>query len=211
MSKKFGKKDVTIRLIERMLGTVPKDKEVYKNYIATKKPDLPDDVLEEELATVEQMEDKGWTGFHTDENGLFLFDYLCKGFLKAAMEVCMEMHAIEKIVAYKKWMDLLVFVWPRRIYLGIQEPDGVLERPLRTMTPKGPRVALSRSDYIEEGREIKFQVEVLRNGKGLNWESLEQALDYGRYVGLGQWRGSGGYGRFELVDIDWPQEDQEAA
>ena len=156
--------------------------------------------LKEEVETVEQTEEKGWTGFHKDENGLFLFDYLIKGFLKSGMEVSMEMGAVDKVVAYKKWIDLVVFVWPRRIYLGLMAPDGVLERPLRTMTPKGPRVALSRSDYVDEGRELTFEVEILKNNKGLTWDAIEQAFDYGRYVGFGLWGGSGGYGRFELVD-----------
>jgi len=183
------------------LGTVPKDKEIYRTYIAGKKNDLDEDKVDEEVKTVEEVEEKGWTGFHKDDQGLFLFDYLIKGFLKSGIEVSMEMGAISKIVAYKKWIDLMAFVWPRRIYLGIQEPDGTLERPLRTMTAKGPRVALSRSDYVNEGREIAFEIEILKNNKGLNWDAVEQALDYGRFVGLGQWRGSGGYGRFELVSV----------
>jgi len=201
MSDDFGKRRVTIRLTEKLLGTAPRNKNVYGKYIAAKKLEMDDDMFHEETQTIEEVEDKGWTGFHKDENGLFLFDYLIKGFLKSGFEVSMEMCAIDKVVAYKKWIDLLVFVWPRRIYLGCDEPDGVLERPLRTMTPKGPRVALSRSDYIDEGREISFVVEVLKNKKNLAWDSVEQAFDYGRYVGLGQWRGSGGFGRFDLVDV----------
>jgi len=201
MGEEFGRREVTIRLTEKMLGTVPKDKEIYRTYIAGKKADMEDAWLKEEVETVEQTEEKGWTGFHKDEKGLFLFDYLIKGFLKSGMEVSMEMGAVDKVVAYKKWIDLSVFVWPRRIYLGVMEPDGVLERPLRTMTPKGPRVALSRSDYVNEGRELTFEVEILKNKKGLDWDAIEQAFDYGRYVGLGQWRGSGGYGRFELVSV----------
>lgn len=197
---KFGRREVRIRLIEKMLGTVPKNKEIYKTYIVGKRAELDEDLVKEEVETVEEVEEKGWTGFHTDEQGLFLFDYMIKGFLKSGIEVAMEMGAINKIVAYKKWVDLVVFVWPRRIYLNLQDPAGVLERPLRTMTAKGPRVALSRSDYVDEGCEFSFEVEILKNKKGLDWVALEQAFDYGRYVGLGQWRGSGGYGRFELVD-----------
>jgi len=171
MSDDFGKRRVTIRLTEKLLGTAPRNKNVYGKYIAAKKLEMDDDMFHEETQTIEEVEDKGWTGFHKDENGLFLFDYLIKGFLKSGFEVSMEMCAIDKVVAYKKWIDLLVFVWPRRIY------------------------------YIDEGREISFVVEVLKNKKNLAWDSVEQAFDYGRYVGLGQWRGSGGFGRFDLVDV----------
>jgi|GEM_PF-1780894 len=198
----FGKRRLTIRLIERMLGTVPKDKDIYANYIAGKSPKpLSDKMIEEEVASVEEIEEKGWTGFHQDEKGLFIYDYLVKGFIKNALEVCIETAAIGKISAYKKWADLLVFVWPRKIYLGCTNPDGVIERPLRTMSPKGPRVALSRSDYIDVGRDITFEVEILPNKKALGWPTMNQVFAYGRFVGLGQWRGSGGYGRFELIDV----------
>jgi len=191
--------NVKIRLLEPMLGTVPKDQEVYKRFIASKAPDPEGG--KEETETVEAVEEKGWTGFHKDEKGLFIYNYMIKGFLKAACEVCMSAGALDKISAYKKWIDLVVFIDPRRIYFGKQEPDGCLERPLRTMTPKGPRVSVCRSDYIKEGTEIDFMVRILKNKAGIDQVAIEQMLDYGQYVGLGQWRGSGGYGRFEIVEI----------
>jgi len=208
----FGRRRVTLKLTERMLGTAPKDRDVYSRYIATRKAErfvdeknkyeVGQDDITEEVETVPDTGPNGGTGFHRDDDGLFVFDYMVKGFLKSAFEVSMEFGAIQKVQAYKKWLDLLVFIWPRRIHLGCQEPDGVLERPLRTMTPKGPRVALTRSGYVDAGRELVFDVEILKNNKGITWDDVEQAFDYGRYVGLGQWRGSGGYGRFELVGVN---------
>jgi len=188
-----------IRFAEDFLGTVPKSKEVYKKYIASKKPDLTDDELDEEVNSVQDTEEKGWTGFHKDDNGLFIFDYMLKGFIKASFEVCQEIGAIDKVKAYRKWIDELIFIWPRKIYCGQSDPDSTLERPLRVMTMQGPRVTLSRSDTMAEGTRLRFLVEVL--GKKIKWESIEQVFDYGRYVGLGQWRGSGGFGRFELEDV----------
>jgi hypothetical protein len=89
----------------------------------------------------------------------------------------------------------MVFVNPRRLYLGVKEPDGILERPIRTMTAKGERVSVSRSDFIQEGRVIPFEITLLKTPK-INWEIIEGALAYGQFVGLAQWRGSGGYGQF---------------
>jgi hypothetical protein len=191
------KKKVTISFITKLLGTVPKDPELYASYISSKAPLLEDS--EQEIKTVEEIEEKGWTGFHRNDAGIFIYEYIIKGFLKAACEACEANGLFKKIPAYKKWFDKLVFVFPRQISLGITEPDGTLERPLRVMTIRGPRVALARSDYINEGREIEFELLLLKNNKLITWEVINQCLAYGELVGLGQWRGSGGYGRFQAT------------
>jgi hypothetical protein len=200
------KKSFELILLEQMLGTVPKDPDVYKSYIAdraserSKANNLNGDV-EEEIETVEHIEEKGWTGFHSDEHGLFIYNYMIKGFLKSAVQTLMENGAIKKIPAYKTWIDKMVFIEPRKIHFVsendefLEEPDGVLERPLRVMTMKGPRVSLSRSDSMAEGRKLRIEIELFKNTKGLSWEVIESALEYGKYIGLGQWR-SADYGRF---------------
>lgn len=203
---------VKIKLIAPMLATVPKDPDVYNTFIASKAPDQ--DTAEAEVKTVPEpkqpgpgetpltrAEEKGWTGFHTDEKGLFIYNYMVRGFFKTAMETLMSNKAIPKISAYKKWIDRMVFVSPRKIYFGINEPDGALSRPLRTMTPQGERVTVVKSDYVKAGRTLDFEVKVLANDKKLDWEAIGKCLQYGVYVGLGQWRGSGGYGQFEVVSV----------
>jgi len=66
-----------IELLTEMLGTVTKDPEVYKTYIESKKPE---EITEEEYLTVEKVEQKGWTGFHKDGAGLFIYDYMIEDF-----------------------------------------------------------------------------------------------------------------------------------
>ena len=185
---------LTITLTEPLLGTVPKDEELYGTYIASKAPTI--ELGEEELETVETIEERGWTGFHKDKNGLFIYDYMVKGQIKAACEVLQANEAIKKVPAYKKWLDLLLFVEPRRLYFGTEQPDGCLERPLRIMTPKGPRTSLTRSDFMEAGRSVNCELILLHNIKNITMDTIQKCLYFGRWVGLGQWRGSGGYGRF---------------
>ena len=196
-----------IVLTSPMLGTVPKNKEVYTKYIAEKGKEArrksgtgSADVDREVDTVMEDLEEKGWTGFHYDADSgeLFIYNYMLKGMLKAGLEVAMENGRVKKIAAYKKWCDLLLHVHPRKILLGCNVPDGVLERPLRASTAQGPRVALARSDFVSEGRTLKFGIELLDNNKGLTWDAIDEALSFGRYVGLGQWRGSGGYGQFDV-------------
>ena len=215
------KRKFKLEFLSEMLGTVPKQKEIYKDYIISKAlkklpedAELTDEDIEEELLTVpglssSEEEKRSWTGFHSDEQGIFIYNYMIKGFLKAATEVCMAVSAIDKIPSYRKWIDLLVFVEPRKIRFlkssdetseYLKEPDGCLERPMRIIGPKGPRTALSRSDIISSGRVIEFYISILQNKKEITWPNIEQALDYGKFVGLGQWRGSGEYGRIKLVE-----------
>lgn len=194
---KTEKKTYRICFLTKMLGTVPKNKEVYASFIATKCPE--NESRDDEVETVKEVEEKGWTGFHQDDAGLFIYSYMVLGFLKNSLQVLMENGVVKKIPAYKKWIDGLVFIYPRKLYFGIKEPDGTLERPLRAMTAKGPRVSVTRSDYLNEDRVIGFEIEVFKNSKGIDFDVIDKLLEYGRYQGLGQWRGSGRYGQFEVV------------
>jgi hypothetical protein len=171
-----------------MLGTVPKDKEVYKSYIASKAATLENGI--EEVGTVEEIEAKGWTGFHRDEKGYFIYDYMIRGFLKEAGNTLKEAVKVKNL---KSKIDRYVFIYPRRIFLAA-ETDGHLERPLRAMTMQGPRVTLARSDYVKEGTVIRFQVKLLEN-KEITMDLIKELLEYGQFQGLGQFR-NGSYGRF---------------
>jgi hypothetical protein len=184
-------RNIKIRLLTEMLGTVTKDPEVYKTYIESKKPDNID---EEEYLTVEKIEEKGWTGFHKDETGLFIYEYMIKGFLKNAGNVLKD---VIKVKALRSKIDNYLFIAPRRIYLGQTEPNGYIERPLRAMTMQGPRVTLARSDKVDAGIIIEFEITLIPH-KELTWELIDTLLEYGKFSGLGQFR-NGGYGRFEVI------------
>jgi hypothetical protein len=207
------KYNVKITLINDMLGTTPKVKEIFAGYLAdqalkelekNRKKGLPlasgeanteesaIATVEEEQGTVPDLEDRGWTGFHEDDKGIFVYDYFVKGFLCEAARTLKELNNVKQLQdKFKRY----VFVFPRRIRLP--EIGGCKERPIRAQTPQGPRVALIRSDFIREGTEIEFQIRVLKGGQ-ISDSILEAVLSYGELVGLGQWR-SGGWGRFTFV------------
>lgn len=186
---------VTLTLTQPILGTITKDPDVYKTYIAGKAA-LNDEALAEELATVEKVEEKGWTGFHKLPDGTpILYDYVIKGFFKDACGMLRRVPGTksEKMTAHKKIIDGLVFVEPRQIPLCINGGQlGVLERPLRASTAQGDRVALARSDTCPIGTKLEFTVNILG---GVDEKTLREWLDYGQFRGLGQWR-NGGYGSF---------------
>lgn len=210
--KKGQVASVRIKFTEPCLGTSPKDPKTYEDYIASKiakNKELSDeerqrlnaDEVKAAYENVDAVEERGWTGFMRDESGPYVYNYWIRGFLKTAFQSLQETKDFEKITAYKTKIDRYVHVWPRKIH---PELNGysleVMERPLRAMTMKGPRVSLARSDALPAGVEMTFQIELLKNG-GITMKHIREALGWGEYEGLGQWR-SGGYGRFEVVGFE---------
>lgn len=216
--------DIRIQNFIKTLGGAPYKKDLLTSYLAKKAP--TPEKTDEEIETgptKKEMEDKeleGWTGFHSDENGIFIYEYVIKGFIKSALGSLMEAKKLPHIQSHKKWTDRLIRVRPRRIYFtdnngsNLAKPDGTidpndpkhltmpLERPLRAMTRQGERVTLVRSDFVEPGRELSFEIGLLRNTKKLTWEALALCFGvWGQHIGIGQWRGSGGYGRFNLLEM----------
>jgi len=183
--------NVKLMLTTEILGTVP-DKDIYKAHIGN---DLPEEQLEGELETVPENLDKGWTGFHMVDGTPFLYDYVIKGFFKDACGMLRRCAGTKssKLTAYKKVVDGVVFIAPRKILLNLNGSEmGTNERPIRIDTPRGPRVALAHSHTCPPGTTLEFKVSIL----GVVDESLlTEWLYYGELRGLGQWR-NGGWGSF---------------
>jgi hypothetical protein len=183
---------LVLTLKEPMLGTVPKNAAIYRTYIADKATEAAGD---EECATVPVSEDKGWTGFHTDADGPFMYDYMVKGFLKEASSTFNGLRGVKNL---RSKVEHFVFVEPRRIRLPAIAPEP-LERPLRAMTAQGPRVALTRSDLIPAGGVITFNIRMIDGP--ISRPLLCDLLDYGAFQGLGQWRNAS-YGSFTYTIED---------
>ena len=185
--------EITLTLTEELLGTVPKDPEVYARHIANRAA-LDDEQLAEELNTVAEMEEKGWTGFHMLDGKPILYNYVIKGFFKDACGMLRRASGTKSaaLPAYKKVIDGLLFIFPRQIPVHPNGQMGVNERPLRASTAQGERIALARSDTCPPGSTITFQLHVM----GVVTDVLlREWLDYGELRGLGQWRNAG-YGSF---------------
>lgn len=212
---------VKLTFITPVLGTTPKEEEIFTGYLASKAPEGLEIDDEMETAPFETEAKQGWTGFHSDERGYGIYDYMFKGYLKASAEAERRVEGVDtevnKIRAYKKVLNQTVFPMPRFIHFTLPEdyepPEGLegpypgvpalhrLERPIRAQTPRGERTALIRSDVIPEGSTMTVTIQSLNNQLR---ELIFELLDYGRFAGLGQWR-NGGYGRFtwELVEDGW--------
>lgn len=187
--------NVKLKLTEDMLGTTPKNKEIFAAYIQTKAKELDPELAKEEVENIETVEERGWTTFMKDEKGYFIYDYMILGFLKEAGRAIKQIGLIKQL---QSKVSQFVFVFPRKIRLPEIAPEP-LERSIRGQTAQGPRTFLGRSDYISAGTDLEFQLHVLGQS-GLKKPAIKELLSYGQYKGLGQWR-NGSYGRFKVVQL----------
>lgn len=186
---------IKITFQEELLGSASADPEIHSRFIASKAPDAPK--MEEELEAlgVEEIERREMTVFPRGKHGdPFLWDYQVKGFFKDACGFLRRVPGTEasKLKAYKKILDGLLFVGPRKIPLQLSGPLGVCQRPLRAQTMQGERVALATSETAPAGTWILVELTMLDDGLE---KFVLEALDYGALLGIGQWRNSG-KGRF---------------
>ena len=196
---------VKITTTEELLGTASSDKDIHKEFIASKAPDAPS--MEEEVAAVgaEEVFDKSMTIFPRDEEGKpIAWDYQWKGFFKDACGMLRKVKdsACGKIKAFKKEIDGLVFVSPRMIPIEFEGEMGICQRPLRAQTAQGERVALASSECIPAGATMTFDIHMMTPEN--HEKAIREMLNYGILRGFGQWRNSG-KGRFTyeiLEEID---------
>ena len=182
---------VKITFKQGLLGTMTGDKEVYRNFIGSKAPDAS--TIEEEIACVgkEEVIDKGKTFFPRNKDDKpFIYDYQFKGFFKSA---CSAMNKVSdslssKLKAFKKEIDLRVFIKDRENVIENYETITECQRPLRAMTMQGERVSLAISEEIPAGATCTFTIVTLCDE---TMELVKEWLNYGAFNGMLQWRNSG--------------------
>lgn len=199
--------------ITPILGSISMNKQIYTDFIRTRaeKQKAPIDAqknAEEDVDNVTEMDEKGITGFYRDADGnIILKAYQIKGFFKDAARALKDQI---KLTSHVSKVDNYVFLKERDIQLlkdgkPIKEADDFLERPLRAETAQGPRVALAKSEIVNEGWTLEFTVKVVEN-KGtaksvaMSMDVVRSLFEYGEMKGLLQWRNAG-YGSFELEEI----------
>lgn len=184
---------VRITFTEPLLGTLSGDNELAKDYILTKHPNgISQDELDAQQP-VEEVTEKASTIFARENNQPMLWDYQIKGFFKDACSMMLRVAKVADLRAYKKIIDGLIFVKPRKILLNLGGELTWTERPLRASTAQGERIALARSETAPAG--TSFDIDILLLKKDLE-KYVKNWLDYGALRGIGQWRNSG-MGRFE--------------
>lgn len=204
--------NVRATFIESVLGTASNNKNIYDEFIASKAPNAMS--AEEEIAAVgvNEVVEKGTTVFPRMEDGTPMFwDYQIRGFFKDTCGMLSKLTEKDengkkkkavnesgKITAYKKTIDGLIFVEPRKIPIKFTGDITICQRPLRAMTAQGERIALASSEEIPAGAQIEFSVVCM---SAEHVKAVKEWLDYGYWRGLSQWRNSG-KGRFVYEILD---------
>ncbi len=212
--------------IEGLLGTSTANEDIYRDYLASKAPNL--ELADEEAAaiaatSVDEQFGRAMTIFPKLEDGTpFQYDYQVKGFFK---DTCGALNRLtgkdpetgkkgkavnesSKMKAFKKEIDGNIFVFPRKIPIRFEGEIGICQRPLRAATPQGERVALAASEEIPAGATMEFWVLCMNDA---HTKVVKEWMDYGILRGTGQWRNSG-KGRFtyELIEVLEPNDIGEA-
>lgn len=185
---------VKLTFIEPLLGTASANPDIHRDFIASHAPDAPSRTEEVEAIGVDETVEKSMTVFPREEGKPFLWDYQVKGFFKDACAMLSRVKTTKSagLKAFRKVIDGLVFVGPRKIMMSLPSAITTLQRPLRAQTAQGERVALANSECAPAGTTVECEITLLD-------EKLEKVvtewLDYGKLRGIGQWRNSG-MGRF---------------
>lgn len=219
---KVFKMSVTIQFIEGLLGTLPSNPEIYREF------KQPEDDEMDHLPELSEDDPKGVTVFpRTEDDTPFIYDYQLKGLFK---EKCAFLRGVagkddesaaskggpnlsSGFAAFKKKIDGLFFIEDRVNPIILPEGTEITlcQRPLRAETAKGPRVSLACSEEIPAGSTCSFTV-VVFNKKHI--DLVKEWLEFGAVHGTGQWRNSG-KGRFvadfgEIEEGEWDYEDYKA-
>lgn len=151
------------------------------------------------------------TGFRGDATGIYIEARQVKAAIREALQ---RLGVIKKVRGSRQVLqhDLHVrahgvtdATGGQKLYLTrggvfLQEPDGMLTRPISVVTRQGPRTALKRTDYAENVT-IRFDVLVLAGGVGdglIDGDVLRQALECAGWLGIGADR-SQGEGTFDIT------------
>lgn len=193
---------VRVTFLDEVLGTASANQELHTEFIASKGPDAKSIEEEVEALGEDAVVEKGMTVFPRDTDGVpMLWDYQVKGFFKDAQGMLSRVpgSAAAGLKAWRKVIDGVVFVGPRKIRLMIPEGKGIgrCQRPLRAQTAQGERVALAHSETVPEGTVIEFEIQLLNDSLV---KVVKEWMDYGKLRGMGQWRNSG-KGRFTWCEL----------
>lgn len=160
--------------------------------------EIPEELMPH-IDTPTDAVDKATTVFPRLDGEPMIMNYQVKGFLKESANIQNKMHGF---ATYRDQIGKFVHIPQRYIQLNIPHNGDfeICSRPLRAMTAQGPRVSLARSEQLPAGTWFEFELHLLLLPKCvIKAEHIKELLDYGKYIGLGQWRSSGSYGTFDYT------------
>lgn len=183
---------VRLTFTEELLGTASANPELHEEFVASRSADKEKMKEEMEALPAKDLVKKVKTIFPKENGVPFLWDYQVKGFFKESCGALRRVKGLKsnKLTAYRKIIDGLIFVEPRKILIKMPKKSviGDCQRPLRGQTAQGERIALANSETIPAGSFVEFEIKLYDPA---HEKLVKEWLEYGEDKGTGQWRNSG--------------------
>jgi hypothetical protein len=208
VSKERGQEEVD-RIVDRLESLIG------RQFSADERAGAIAGELENLRETVAELDMRGTTVFFWDKatNRPAIGDHMIYGFLKAASEAISRTLERKngKVLHSASYTQSIINQHVRCLEQFIpfdkdikRKEDGTPsynQRSLRAMTAQGPRTTLVRSEAVEAGAKLRFNLRVM-TGSPLEHDHLKKMFQMGEMFGLGQWRNAG-YGTFtfELQEV----------
>ena len=210
---------VTITIRERMDGGVPKDPEMIRGWVASR-TGHEDDTTEAQIkahlpdieAATEAVAQSSWCGFKKDTRGYYVEARQVKAMLRESstlLGITKKKRGSKQIVQHG--FEVRGHGGGSKVYLkhptdDMADPDiQNEERAIHVVTAQGPRSALKRTDYVEAGTRLTFQIWVLgtapQETRHIGHDTLVQMLKHAQENGLGANR-SQGSGKFDVTGFE---------
>ena len=199
---------VAIQMREWICGGLPKNPDVIASWVKMK-TGADDELTEKQTkeaveALQEEYTQACWNTFPRDEKGLYVWSRQVKALFRESMT--MLGFAVKKRGSKQIMQHGLEIKGPehaQRVYLGVDEPTGYVDKTIHVVTPQGPRNALVRVDYVEAST-LKFEVWVFhtepQEKRHLGEKEVVEMLTFAQENGLGADR-SQGHGKFDVVEF----------
>lgn len=204
----FSKYRIMIQFRDKILGGVPKTKEMLKAWLETrgmedKFEELKDDIDGEFPEDTTEKEKRAWTGFLKNDNGLYMSNHQVKALFKECANT-IKMTTMRGNKGLKQILQHGVVVEPAQLYYQPchHAPDGYIEMAAHVGVATGKRAILKRHDYLIQPK-LEFEVwvpDAINVGGLLSEYKLKILVGLGATNGLGCCR-SQGYGQF--IVLEW--------
>lgn len=199
-----------IRMRDKLCGGIPKNKELLAD--AVRAHTGHDDahtaaqIAELGVGIVDEIVEKSWNGFVSDDKGMYLPAFQIKAMFKECASLCRlttEKRGSKQILQHGTFVVKAVDGGDR-VHFGKTAVDGCDEGPVHVMTAQGPRTAIKRVDYVERV-DLTFDVWVFgthaAETRHIGESDVIELLRLAQENGLGADR-SQGKGTFDVVKFE---------
>jgi hypothetical protein len=215
----FTTRRATLQFRDKLMGGVPNDPKIIRNWLATK-PGLINDDAHHKALVIETALERGidvhegmsyneileavgdvadtlhLNGFKRDANGLYIEARQVKAMFKESTNILYAGQRWGKTgKGPKGFLAERIFVEPDKIYLGVTEPSGIELVIGHVSGPKGPQSTLTHHEYVEQPR---LTVDCLCTRDAITEEQWSEIWTHAERNGLGALR-SQGHGVFEVI------------